>query len=229
MSTSHDDELTMLREQRRAALQQQLEAQASQQADAEVKAQQAHMEAAQLDAAMRTLLTNEARSRLATVAMAKPARASTVKQTIVQLHHEGKFTAPMSDEQLKQLLSFFDSIARLRFGRYDQSNGRTKMSRCPSMGEAKKRQNLPRHLPGVFLLARPNRHSADRPWFEEFESRVDQFFSARIRYAIHRFCMPCRRRTVGLLTNAYSWYQQCYLCFCSSLQPFWGNTFLRET
>ncbi|MBT5121566.1 MAG: hypothetical protein HOM38_02435, partial [Euryarchaeota archaeon] len=81
MSTSHDDELTMLREQRRAALQQQLEAQASQQADAEVKAQQAHMEAAQLDAAMRTLLTNDARSRLATVAMAKPARASTVKQT----------------------------------------------------------------------------------------------------------------------------------------------------
>ena len=94
----------MLREQRRAALQQQLEAQASQQADAEVKAQQAHMEAAQLDAAMRTLLTNDARSRLATVAMAKPARASNVKQTIVQLYHEGKFTAPMSDEQLKQLL-----------------------------------------------------------------------------------------------------------------------------
>ena len=104
MSTSHDDELTMIREQRRAALQQQLEAQASQQADAEVKAQQAHMEAAQLDAAMRSLLTNEARSRLATVAMAKPGRASTVKQTIIQLHHEGKFTAPMSDEQLKQLL-----------------------------------------------------------------------------------------------------------------------------
>jgi hypothetical protein len=34
MSTSQDDELNMIREQRRAALQQQLEAQASQQADA---------------------------------------------------------------------------------------------------------------------------------------------------------------------------------------------------
>ena len=57
MSTSHDDELNMLREQRRAALQQQLEAQAAQQADAEVQAQQAQAEAAQLDGAMRTLLS----------------------------------------------------------------------------------------------------------------------------------------------------------------------------
>ena len=63
MSTSHDDELNMLREQRRAALQQQLEAQAAQQADAEVQAQQAQVQAAQLDGAMRTLLSNEARSR----------------------------------------------------------------------------------------------------------------------------------------------------------------------
>jgi programmed cell death protein 5 len=104
MTTSHDDELNMLREQRRAALQQQLEAQASKQADAEVKAQQAHMEASQLDSAMRTLLTNDARSRLATLALATPARASTIKQSILQLHQQGKFTAPMSDEQLKQLL-----------------------------------------------------------------------------------------------------------------------------
>ena len=58
MSTSHDDELNMLREQRRAALQQQLEAQAAQQADAEVQAQQAQVQAAQLDGAMRTLLSN---------------------------------------------------------------------------------------------------------------------------------------------------------------------------
>ena len=56
MSTSQDDELNMIREQRRAALQQQLEAQASQQADAEVKAQQAQLEATQLEGAMRTLL-----------------------------------------------------------------------------------------------------------------------------------------------------------------------------
>ena len=105
MSTSQDDELALLREQRRIALQQQLEAQASQQADAEVKAQQAQMEAAQLDGAMRTLLSNEARSRLATVALAKPARASSIKQSIVQLHSQGKFQPPMSDDQLKQLLA----------------------------------------------------------------------------------------------------------------------------
>jgi programmed cell death protein 5 len=104
MSTSHDEELAILREQRRAALQQQLEAQATQQAEAEVQAQQAQMAAAQLDTAMRSLLSNDARSRLATVAMATPTRASSIKQTIVQLHNEGKFTPPMSDEQLKQLL-----------------------------------------------------------------------------------------------------------------------------
>ena len=85
MSTSHDEELAILREQRRAALQQQLEAQATQQAEAEVQAQQAQMAAAQLDTAMRSLLSNDARSRLATVAMATPTRASSIKQTIVQL------------------------------------------------------------------------------------------------------------------------------------------------
>jgi len=104
MSTSHDEELAILREQRRAALQQQLEAQATQQAEAEVQAQQAQVAAAQLDTAMRSLLSNDARSRLATVALATPTRASSIKQTIVQLHNEGKFTPPMSDEQLKQLL-----------------------------------------------------------------------------------------------------------------------------
>jgi DNA-binding TFAR19-related protein (PDSD5 family) len=105
MSTSQDDELNMLREQRRAALQQQLEAQASQQADAEVQQQQAQMEAAQLDGAMRNLLSNDARSRLATLSLATPARAASIKNSILQLHQQGKFTAPMSDEELKQLLS----------------------------------------------------------------------------------------------------------------------------
>ena len=105
MSTSQDDELNMIREQRRAALQQQLEAQASQQADAEVKAQQAQVEAAQIDGAMRTLLTNDARARIATLALATPARAASIKQSILKLHQEGKFSAPMSDDQLKQLLA----------------------------------------------------------------------------------------------------------------------------
>ena len=102
MSTSQDDELNMIREQRRAALQQQFEAQASQQADAEVKAQQAQVEAAQIDGVMRTLLTNDARARIATVALATPARAASIKQSILQLHQQGKFTAPMSDEQLNE-------------------------------------------------------------------------------------------------------------------------------
>ena len=104
MSTSHDDELTMLREQRRAALQQQLEAQASQQADAEVKAQEAQRISQNLDAAMKKLLTPDARSRLSAITMATPERAEMIKQSIVQLHGQGKLNTLMTDEQLKQLL-----------------------------------------------------------------------------------------------------------------------------
>jgi len=104
MASTQDNELNQLREQRRAALQQQLEQQASQQADAEIKAQEAQRVSQNLDAAMKTLVSPEARSRISAIALATPERAEIIKQTIVQLHNQGKLDTVMNDEQLKQLL-----------------------------------------------------------------------------------------------------------------------------
>mgnify|MGYP006154355483 CR=1 FL=1 len=104
MASTQDNELNQLREQRRMALQQQLEQQAAHQADAEVKAQEAHIVSQNLDAAMKNLLTPDARSRLSAISLATPERAQTIKQTIVKLNAEGKLNAMMNDEQLKQLL-----------------------------------------------------------------------------------------------------------------------------
>ena len=53
MVSTQDDELNQLREQRRLALQKQLEQQAANQADAEVKAQEAQRISQNLDAAMK--------------------------------------------------------------------------------------------------------------------------------------------------------------------------------
>jgi programmed cell death protein 5 len=104
MVSTQDNELNQLREQRRMALQQQFEQQAAHQADAEVQAQEAQRVSQNLDASMKTLLTPEARSRISTIALATPERAEMIKQSIVQLHSQGKLNAVMNDEQLKQLL-----------------------------------------------------------------------------------------------------------------------------
>ena len=104
MVSTQDDELNHIREQRRVALQKQLETQAAKQADAEVKAHEAQRISQGLDAAMKKLLSPEARSRLSAISMATPERAEMIKQSIVQLHGQGKLTSLMTDEQLKQLL-----------------------------------------------------------------------------------------------------------------------------
>ena len=104
MVSTQDDEFNQLREQRRLALQKQLEQQAAQQADAEVKAQEAQIASQNLDAAMKNLLSPEARSRLSAISLATPERSLMIKKTIFQLHAEGKLKAVMNDEQLKQLL-----------------------------------------------------------------------------------------------------------------------------
>ena len=104
MSASNDKELANIREQRRIELQKQLEAQANQQLDAEIAAQQKQLEKTALDSTMKKLLTPEARSRLATIALATPERSELIKRSILQLYENQSFTPPMSDEQLKKLL-----------------------------------------------------------------------------------------------------------------------------
>ena len=105
MVSTQDDELNQLREQRRAALQKQFEQQAAQQADAEFKAHEAQKISQGLDAAMKRILSPDARSRLKTIELATPERAERIKQTIVQLHNQGKIPQIMSDDQLKTLLA----------------------------------------------------------------------------------------------------------------------------
>ena len=104
MSTSNDDELATLRQQRKLEIQKQMEAQASKQMEAEFAEKQKQIENSAIDSAMKRLLTPDARSRLATISLAKPERSSQIKQSIIHLYESKSFTPPMSDEQLKKLL-----------------------------------------------------------------------------------------------------------------------------
>ena len=105
MSASRDDELTYIREQRKLELQKQMQVQATAQADAEVAAHQKQLEDSAIDSAMKSLLTPDARSRLATIAMATPERSVSIKRSIIQLYESKSFTPPMNDQQLKNLLA----------------------------------------------------------------------------------------------------------------------------
>ena len=105
MSASGDDQLAALREQRRLELQKQLESQAKAQADAEIESQMKDAENLALANAMKKLLTSDARSRFTRISLADPARAESIKQMIITLYENQKFTPPMSDSTLKSLLA----------------------------------------------------------------------------------------------------------------------------
>ena len=105
MSASGDDQLSALREQRRLELQAQLESQAKAQADAEIETQRINAENQAVSNAMKHLLTNEARARIARISLANNKRADDIKKTIINLHNNHKFTPPMTDEMLKSLLA----------------------------------------------------------------------------------------------------------------------------
>ena len=105
MSRVNDDELMAIREQRRIAIQKQLEEQAAAQANAEIEAQHEAQENQQIDTLIRQILTNEARSRLTRISLTDATRAQSIKKSLISLHQNGKFTPPMSDDQLKSLLA----------------------------------------------------------------------------------------------------------------------------
>ncbi len=105
MVTTQDNELSILREQRRLELQKQLQQQASAQADAEIKAQQAQVDEQNINVAIKSILSPEARSRLATIAMATPQRADSIKVALMKMNQEGRIQGIINDEQFKQLLA----------------------------------------------------------------------------------------------------------------------------
>ena len=100
----NDDELAQIRASRRAEIQNQIDAQADQQVHAETEQAVAEQEAIMIAAAMQTILTPEARDRLARVELGRPELASTVKQHLFTLYQANKLRIPVDDEMLKRIL-----------------------------------------------------------------------------------------------------------------------------
>ena len=101
MSKVNDDELMAIREQRRIAIQKQLEEQAAAQANAEIEAQHEAQENQQIDTLIRQILTNEARSRLKNLTY-RCYKSQSIKKSLISLHQNSNLP-PMSDDQLKSL------------------------------------------------------------------------------------------------------------------------------
>ncbi len=100
----NDDELAQIRASRRSEIQNQIDAQADQQVHAETEQAVAEQEALMIAAAMQTILTPEARDRLARVELGRPELASTVKQHLFTLYQANKLRIPVDDEMLKRIL-----------------------------------------------------------------------------------------------------------------------------
>ena len=104
MTQSADDELAQLRAQRMAQIQSQLEEQAAAQADAQIQEESQQAAMAQLDAAMKTILTPDARSRLASLNLVNPDLTTRVKSHLATLSNDNKIATPVNDMQLKRIL-----------------------------------------------------------------------------------------------------------------------------
>jgi programmed cell death protein 5 len=105
MAQSSDDELANLRAQRMAQIQSQLEEQAAAQADAELQQETQQAAMAELDSAMKRILTPEARSRLASLNLVNPELTTRVKTHLATLSGDNRIATPVNDIQLKRILA----------------------------------------------------------------------------------------------------------------------------
>ncbi len=110
--SANDDELERLRAARMAEIQQQIESQAEQQMESEVQEQEQSHELSALSEAMKTILTPEARQRLAAVEMTREDVALGVKRHLVNLHQQNRLQIPIDDETLKTVLAQLSSNRR---------------------------------------------------------------------------------------------------------------------
>lgn len=92
-----DEELEELRQKRLLALQRKL---AEEQQKAQVE-QQLEM---QKQTILKSILTPEARQRLANLKLVKPEFTAQLELQLIQLAQLGKLPIPLTDEQLKQIL-----------------------------------------------------------------------------------------------------------------------------
>jgi len=95
---SEDEELEALRRKRLMELQQQM-LQEQQRAEAQRRLE------LQKQALMRRILTPKARQRLANLKMVRPEFASQLELQLIQIAQQGRISLPITDDQLKEILS----------------------------------------------------------------------------------------------------------------------------
>ena len=95
---SEDEELEALRRKRLMELQQQM-LQEQQRAEAQRRLE------LQKQALMRRILTPKARQRLANLKMVRPEFASQLELQLIQIAQQGRISIPITDDQLKEILS----------------------------------------------------------------------------------------------------------------------------
>jgi programmed cell death protein 5 len=92
-----DEELEELRRRKLSALQRQVtDEQRSAKAEQQIEQQKQAM--------LRSILTPEARQRLANLKMVKPEFTDQLELQLIQLAQQAKIPVPMADEQLKKIL-----------------------------------------------------------------------------------------------------------------------------
>jgi len=95
---SEDEELEALRRKRLIELQQQM-LQEQQRAEAQRRLE------LQKQTLMRRILTPKARQRLANLKMVRPEFASQLELQLIQIAQQGRISLPITDDQLKEILS----------------------------------------------------------------------------------------------------------------------------
>ena len=93
-----DEELQELRRKKLAALQRQM-------TDEQKSAQAEQQMEQQKQALLRSILTPEARQRLANLKMVRPDFTDQLELQLIQLAQQGKVPIPLGDEQLKKILA----------------------------------------------------------------------------------------------------------------------------
>jgi programmed cell death protein 5 len=92
-----DEELEELRRRKLLELQRQM-------AEEQKKAQLQQQLELEKQAILKSILTPEARQRLANLKMVKPEFTSQLELQLIQLARQGRLPIPLTDEQLKQIL-----------------------------------------------------------------------------------------------------------------------------
>ncbi|MEM2937147.1 MAG: DNA-binding protein [Candidatus Bathyarchaeia archaeon] len=103
--SEEEEEIEELRQRKLLALQRRL-------AEEQRKAQMEQQLEMQKQAILKSILTPEARQRLANLKLVKPEFTAQLELQLIQLAQSGKLPVPLTDEQLKQILIQLQSQRR---------------------------------------------------------------------------------------------------------------------